>query len=401
MSWTQHLASGFTELGHEVAVVSSTKSGRARSSWGHQKWGGHWSAYAPSVVVKDDLLAETLAGFDFVVLPEPKVPALDKEAVKTSTKPLYVEALVASGTTFSFALHGNDYDSQSAPFFYDLVRAPFFCGTAVTHSTRSTVSVDPDLLNFVSFVESPLPYAPKREIDFVSSGPRQRVAGTTGRFMFNKGSHVAALAAAYMHPDTRVDLWGSAATGLGASTTFVTYEGLLEQAEWYQRYGDQEEKKDHPKATEHGNIIRPFPWEMKLKTGQHVRYLGNYTDPILVCEGLTVHINLTGYKYSGGLVEYSTLEAMDAGSYCMAPKHVANERFSMATIDLENPPGGVKTALKNTELLKSVAETVDTLMESALDGNHEEAVRYNREVIRDYNDPKKVATLFLEGAFGE
>jgi hypothetical protein len=132
-----------------------------------------------------------------------------------------------------------------------------------------------------------------------------------------------------------------------------------------------------------------------------VRYLGNYTDPILVSEGLTVHINLTGYKYSGGLVEYSTLEAMDAGSYCLAPTHVSNGRFSMATIDLENPPGGVKTALKDVPLLKTVAEKVDTLMESALDGNHEEAVRFNREVIRDYNDPKKVATLFLEGAFGQ
>lgn len=404
MSWTQHLATGFNDLGHEVAVVSATKSGRVRSSWGNQKWGGHWSAYAPSVVVKEDNLVETLDTFDLIVLPEPKVPAVDKEAIKNSTVPVYVTALTKTTTKFIFALHGNDYDTKSAPFLPALVVAPNFVHSIISHSSRSENSIYADVdaipsIREVEVYDSPLPYAPKRNIRFKPDGTKQRVVGTTGRFMFNKGSHVVALAAQYTHSDTRVDLWGSAAAGLGASTTFVTYEALLDQAEWYQRFGDQEAKKDHPKATEHGNIIRPFPWEMKLKTGQFVRYLGNYTDPVLVSESLAVHVNLTGYKYSGDLVEYSTLEAMDAGSLCIAPSHVSNTRFSMNEITLQNPPGTPKSALKDEELLRFIGGQIDFTMESALAGHNDEAVFYNREVMRDYNDPKKVAKMFIEGAF--
>jgi hypothetical protein len=401
MSWTQHLATGFNDLGHEVAVVSATKSGRVRSSWGNQKWGGHWSAYTPSVVVKEADLVETLDTFDLIVLPEPKVPAVDKEAVKNSTVPVYVSALEETQTKFIFALHGNDYDEKSAPFLTNLVSAPNFAMSVISHSKRSENSLEiADLArHFIDVYDSPLPYAPKRDVRFKAEGAKQRVVGTTGRFMFNKGSHVVALAAQYTHSDTRVDLWGSAAAGLGASTTFVTYEALLDQAEWYQRFGDQEEKKDHPKATEHGNIIRPFPWEMKLKTGQFVRYLGNYTDPVLVCESLAVHVNLTGYKYSGDLVEYSTLEAMDAGSLCIAPSHVSNTRFSMNEIKLQNPPGTPKSALKDEELLRFIGSQIDFTMESALAGHNDEAVFYNRNVMRDYNDPKKVAKMFIEGAF--
>lgn len=401
MVWMRHLMAGFSELGHEVAVVSSTKSGRARSSWGEAKWGGHWSVYAPSIVVRDDDLGETLSGFDLIVLPEPKVPAIDKEAMKNETTPVYLSALYGSGKPFIFALHGNDYDEKSAPFLNSLVAAPNFCRRIISHSQRSTVTVNPDILYHYPVIDSALPYHPQRSVN--AQREYTATVGTTGRFMFNKGVHVVGLAASLLEPPgVTVELWGSDSTGLGASRSFALYEGLLDNAEKYARYGDQEEKKDDPKVTEHGNIIRPYLWDIRLSSGQLVRYLGNYTDPVRVCDRLAVHVNLTGFKYSGGLVEYSTLEALDSGAICITPNHVSDDRFQTLRIDVENPPGGIATAKKSTQLLEDLAKNINGALAFAMNGDptvRQASIEHNREAIREVNSAKKVAKTFLEGAF--
>lgn len=403
MSWMRHLATGFTELGHEVKIVASTKSGRPRTSWGETKWGGHWSVFAPELTVKDSELAAALSSFDLIVLPEPKVPLADKEALKVSdaTVPLYVTALYAAGVPFIFALHGNNYDPESAPFLDSLVVCPNFIGRIISHSPRSTKSLDSELWYHTPVIDSPLPYAPKREIN--ARREYTATVGTTGRFMFNKGSHVVAFAAKHYVPeDTTVELWGSAAAGLGASTTFGTYEALLPQAKQYVRYGDQAEKIGQPNATEHGNIIRPYLWDIRLVTGQLVRYLGNYTNAVDVCERLAVHVNLTGYKYSGGLVEYTTLEALDAGCISITTEHVSDDRFQTLRIDLENPPGSPSTAIKDTELLETIGNNVNGALAFALHGDPEirqSMVEANREALREVNSAKTVAETFIQGAF--
>lgn len=400
MSWMRHLASGFRELGHDVSVIASTKSGRQRTSWGQVKWGGHWSAFTPELTVKDDQLAETLSSFDLVVLPEPKVPLLDKAALKTGDVPLYAKVLFSLGKPFVFALHGNDYDDESAPFLEFLASSPWFSGM-ISHSSRSTKSLDSELQYHFYPTPSPLPYEPKRKIN--ARREYTATVGTTGRFMFNKGSHVVALAGQFLEPtNATVELWGSAAAGLGCSTTFGTYESLLPYAEKYIRHGDQEEKKGQPNVTEHGNIIRPYLWDVRLKSGQLVRYLGNYTDAVGVGERLAVHVNLTGYKYSGGLVEYTTLEAMDAGSICITTEHVSDDRFQTLRINLLNPPGSPPTAAKNTELLHEVAKNINGALAFALHGDSDTRqmfVEANREAIREVNSPRKVAETFLQKAF--
>lgn len=413
MSWSRHLMAGFIELGHEAVVLSSTKSGRSRNSWGEVKWGNHWSVFSPELVVKDDNLVEALNSFDLIVLPEPKVPGLDKEAMKFKDEdgkrvspliPVYVDALQRTSTPFIFALHGNDYDEKSAPFMDALMMADSWSGVIISHSERSTSS-NPRF-SIEKVIHSPLPYAPSRAID----APREyaKTVGTTGRFIFNKGPHLVALAAGLLEPsDATVELWGSAAAGLGASTTFVTYEALLASAEKYARYGDQEAKKDDPRVTEHGNTIRPYLWDVRLKTGQLVRYLGNYTDPVAVSERLAVHVNLTGYKFSGGLVEYSTLEAMDAGSFCIVPPHVHDSRFMLQKFELENPPGTPNAALKQPELLQRLATTINEQLEyatttdpSIMHGN-DTMREINRNAIREVNNPATIAQTFIDGAFSK
>jgi glycosyltransferase involved in cell wall biosynthesis len=406
MSWAWHLSMGFIldeTDDHQVVTISSTKSGRTRSSWGAEKWGTHWSVHKPNVVVKDEDLGKSLDDFDLVILPEPKVPALDKAALKAEGEPLYVTALKQTKTPFIFALHGNDYDSRSAPFLGVLMSLDNWCGTVITHSQRSVES-NPIFATFGGpVIELPLPYLPSRS----PLQPREytNTVGTTGRFIFNKGPHLVALAASQLvQTDTTVELWGSAAAGLGASATFVTYESLLPLAEKYARYGDQEEKRGQPGWTEHGNIIRPFRWDVRLKAGPIVRYLGSYTDALAVAERLSVHVNLTGLKFSGGLVEFSTLEAMDAGAICITtPQTSKPEVFDTFEFDLENPPGTPTSAAKQPRLTWNLAQRISEVLEFATEDpeNRDELVRHNRDALRDYNNPTSVARTFLFGAFDQ
>lgn len=399
MSWSSHLRWGFHQLGYEAKVVSATKSGRARSSWGVPKWGGQWSPYAPDLCVKFDQLAATLDSFDMVVLPEPKVPSEDKDALKKDTVPPYVQALLQTRTPFITALHGNDYYEKDAPFAKQILAADAFCGVLVSHSSRSSQRNDLGL-DPARHLMLPLPYVPRREIK--DGYPTTRTVGTTGRFMFNKGPQVVALAAQYLPPDVIVELWGSASTGLGTNVTFNVYEGLLPKASNYKRYGDQEEKaaKGDPAVTEHGNTIRPFPWDIRLEDGPLVRYLGNYTDPVYTATRLGVHVNLTGYKFSGGLVEFSTLEAMDAGSLCITPNHVSDDRYKTMRIDIENPPGSMKSALERTDVAEQVGATIAQLLDAG--DTHpdwrQDTVHHNRKMLRWINDPKMIAQGMIEAA---
>lgn len=391
MVWASHLRAGFERLEHQCDVVSATKSGRPRSSWGVPKWGGQWSTYAPDVCVKFDDLTETLNNYDLIVLPEPKVPSEDKAAVKENTLPPYVQSLLDTSTPWVTALHGNDYYEKEAPFAPLLLSSRTFRGI-ISHSRRSTERND---LGLGEIDHLPLPYVPRLPVD--ADVPTHRTAGTTGRFMFNKGPHVLALAAQFLPADVIIELWGSASTGLGTNVTFNVYEELLKNAERYARYGDQEEKraKGDPSVTEHGNTIRPYLWDIRLKDGPLVRYLGNYIDPVETCSRLSIHVNLTGYKFSGGLVEFSTLEAMDAGSLCITPNHVSDERYGTVRLNMENPPGSMKTAVQKIEVARSVADTVDKMLPHIGSDWHRQTAEHNRKMLRWINDPAVVAQHLL------
>jgi hypothetical protein len=396
LSWAGHLRAGFEALGHEVKQVSSTKSGRRRKGWGTPGWGGHWWSSGPDIVCKDANLGKVLAEFDFIVLPEPKSPAEDKQAVKEKRWPLYYLALWEAKTPFVTALHGNDYNSKTAPFMEHILALPGFTGKLMSHSERSRRS-DP-FVESIPYFSVPLPYSPRVEIG--DEFPANTTVGTTGRFMFNKGSHLVAMAGNQLRSDAIVEIWGSCSTGLGTNATFAVYEAMLEHAAQYKRYGDQDAKRaaGYEKVTEHGNTIRPYHWDIRTHGGALVRYLGNYTDPIATASRLGVHVNLTGFKYSGGLVEFSTLEAMDAGSLCITPDHVSDDRFRTSRIGVLNPPGSVGSTKKNPEIVDQVAQAIIPLQEFAVSGSraHREIVEHNREQIREISDPAKIAAQVLE-----
>lgn len=69
------------------------------------------------------------------------------------------------------------------------------------------------------------------------------------------------------------------------------------------------------------------PWLAETVRGNQVRYLGDYDQPDQVrWDRATVHVNLSGARHSVGHLEYSTLEALDAGLRAVVPDHV-NEAY--------------------------------------------------------------------------
>lgn len=404
-SWAYHLRDGFRLSGHESDVVSATKSGKSHSHFGNVKPGGKWWSVPPDRVAKHDNLHHLLDSYDLVILPEPKSPLADKLTEKENKKareagepgdklPWYIESLARTRTPFTTALHGNVYAGRYAPFAQTILELPNFLGKLIVHSKYSWES-DP-FINSIPGYMSVLPYKMRNPID--APFPRNRTAGITGRFMFNKGSHVPGLAAQYLDPDVTVEIWGSCSTGRGPSLTFNLYEVLKPLAgKNYKRYHNSD--MNHPKANEDGNIVQPFPYDVRPEGGALVRYLGNYTDPVAVCSRLMVHIDLTGKKYSGGLTEFVTMEAMDAGSIPITPPHVSNPDYRTYVLDgFTDPPGSVKSAMKDETVTKQTVEAVNACFSfnDQPESVHRELVEHNREALKRNADPAVIANRVLE-----
>lgn len=401
-AWIQHMQTGFRRNGHEVDIVTSTKSGKTPSHYGNVKPGGHWWMTGPDVCVRNDALHHKFDEYELILLPEPKLPLADKVAKKArdtgedpTATPFYIEALSKTRTRFTTALHGNPYTDSNAPFAGEVLALPNFTGTIIGH-TAPLRTVSSGIAPYPQ-VDIPLPYTTTVDVD--APYPVNRTVGITGRFMFNKGSHVLGLAGEYLPPDVTVEVWGSCSTGRGPSLTFNLYEYLKPLAgKNYKRYHNSD--GSHPKATEDGNIVQPFPYDVRPTGGALVRYLGSYTDAVAVCGRLMVHTNLTADRYTSGM-EFSTMEALDAGSLCITQDNVSSDPAYRTLVmhGWNGPAGSVKTAFeKRPEETVQVAEKVMEVMDY-FPGNpelHREIVRHNRQALRDNCAPELVAKRVLD-----
>lgn len=136
------------------------------------------------------------------------------------------------------------------------------------------------------------------------------------------------------------------------------------------------------------------PWTAETKNGVPVRYTGGYRDAIdeVPWTSATVHVNLTAKYCSVGHLEYSSLEAMDAGLRTAVPAHVRMahpEYHSVYGLDHQG-------YMTHREYLKASRETVSLLAdqlnqlinrcptskdEVELDLSHHDPVRYARTLV--------------------
>jgi hypothetical protein len=395
-AWAFRLKHGFIGLGHECDVVSYTKSGRTRTAWGKPQPGARWWSEAPNVVVKTVNLVETLDSYDMIVLPEIKIPLHDKVALKAGegVLPEYVDALRRTKTPWTTALHGSFYPGKDIPFVPQLLESPSRGKLLVTMSEDSASSSN-DLFSSMEWIKGQMPYIPQFEID--APVTNNYTVGTSGRFIYNKGQPLIALAGTRLPEHVTVEVWGSCSVGLGPSPTFIVYEILKDH------FGAQVVRHatniNLSKGTD-GNIISPFPWDARVEGRALIRYLGNYVDSAAIAQRFRVHMNLTAYNFARGLVEYSTLEAADAGALCIVPEHLSDPEFRMHVLDWYKgcPTQGRLVQPEGLELMQRVADAFTTCLEVS-DKDRMEIAQHNRAVLRTRNDPRKTAQVMIESAF--
>jgi glycosyltransferase involved in cell wall biosynthesis len=331
-----------------------------------------------------------------IVLPEIKIPLHDKTAIKAGegVLPEYVDALRRTKTPWTTALHGSFYPEKDTPFIRQLLESPSR-GTSLVTMSDESAKMSNDIFKEMSWLKGTLPYIPRFGID--DPLPSENIVGTSGRFIYNKGQPLIALAGAYLPEDVTVEIWGSCSVGLGPSPTFIVYEQLREH------FGAQ--VKRYPTRINEakgldGNIITPYPWDARVEGHSLIRYLGNYIDAAAIASRFKVHMNLTGKNFAQGLVEYSTLEAADAGAMCVVPGHLSDPAFRMMVLDwYENSPTqGRLVSDDGIAIIKKVAEAFETCLQIP-ENDRIEIARHNRETLRVTNCPKKTAQVMIESAF--
>jgi hypothetical protein len=393
-----NLREGFLQLGHDCQVVSYTKSGKTRVSWGKAQHGGRWWGAAPDVVVKTANLVELLDTYDLVVLPEIRVLAHDKAATKAGegVLPDYVDALRKTKTRWTTALHGTPYIQSEIPFVKDLLESPSRANAFVT--TRDNPEGDAnDYFSSIKWVRTRLPYLPRHEIN--DPIPMTDIVGVTGRFVYNKGQPLAAVAGAFLPENITMELWGSCSVGLGPSPTYLVYEQLKEHfgAVGKRHAVIKEENIGKPGFDEDGNVITPYHWDLKVPNGPAISYLGNYFDPVEVNSRFRVHLNLTAGNFSSGHCEFTTMEALEAGAMCVTPKHLSDPEFKMNIIDYytKSPTHAKLIHADGIELAKRIAESVKESLEIP-DAERLEIAKYNRALLRDMNSPARTAQAMID-----
>lgn len=396
MMWALQVQKGLVKNGHVAHIVTSTKSGRASSAWGGKQVQSRGMKNWPhpiDVVVRNDDLVELLDGYDLIIMPDVMNAGQDKSSKKWGGTPWYIEVLGETTTRWISGLHGNFYTPQKAPFLGELLNTGNRSRLMYTNSPSSLESANP-LIRQTQWEPIHLPYELKIEDD--APLPPKETIGMTGRFIFNKGQPSLALAASMLDPRITTEIWGACSAGLGPSPTFVTFEGMinLDPASQRRRYGND----PLDKTGMGGNIVASYMWDFKYSGGQVVRYLGVYDTPTDVTKRMGLHLGLTVANFSGGLVEFASLEAMDAGSMSMVLPNVSHPDYVQSVLDPQPNWPGVPKQLKQMETLKPMADRINAYLD--ITDDQRRAVRdFNRAAIRRNNDPANVAARIVELAF--
>jgi hypothetical protein len=414
-TWARHLKIGIERLGLHCDVVSFTKSGRARTKWGRcvrDKGSAQSSPLEPSRVEPFSVASDVLSEYDLVILPEPKSPTEDFAALRQLLEePDYVRVLRHCKSPWTTALHGKYYyephespsrmaADRGTPFLKDLLTLDNFTGFVLEHAPDRQFATNAERLVPLRHAYAPLPYALD---DFHADArtscwaPRERqTLCVLGRVTKVKYRHYVN----HMAITGRLRGWdvvyaGGSSCQQGPNESFMLYEHL--------------ERAGATNCQREGGSKSASPWSAEIADCR-ISFYGVYDHPQDVVAGATVHVGLTDHLFSGGLMEFSTLEATAEGlipviSRPFVPPY--GEDFVMSVLELEmhGHHGGAKTAegfgVLDTSKDPVIDEICDDLAECVYRARAQHTHQnwdLNQIAMRKHNDPAAVAKVFLEGA---
>lgn len=394
MVWAGYLQAGFRSLGHECDVITFTRSGKSRAIWNDPETshGLRWRDVPPDEVGRYSTATDLLQQYDGVILNDARTVMHDRSAQAGTSylhahTPDYLSVLAVGQVPFTFALHGNAYPVKELPFAERLMALPGFTGTAVSHSPLAVKQGAPTWRHRVSFVITPLPFVPQFTIDDdLPDNIGDLPVGITGRYTSTKGHHALAWAAAYdlLPQGVNVELWGSCLINRAPSLSFNTFEQLT--------------KAGLIGARADAHVTAPAIWSVGSPDGTDISYKGGYRDGRLVAQELSAHVDLTSSRFSAGAMEFSQLEAIDAGRAQVSVDSMWDPQFIGETIPAVHVwpgDGRFRTDESTRQLLHNIGGAVSTVLAIDPDTRRQNAVA-NRITLARVHDPKITARIYLK-----
>lgn len=408
--WTFEVAQGFRSLGHEADVVSFTLSGRARvtnkqrRAFGSIGGGWHWWPEKPDRTEKYEDAAAVLDEYDLIVLNEPKNGTIDRDTKRLQTElPKYAEVLAKTKTPWMTILHAPQYDKKRAPYLDRVLEAGNFTGVVIEHQGKSYESGAWAFDGRIKLVQ-PWPWLPYSRHTEPSTVQRGWKVGLGGRMTPNKGSATLAYVSDGFPSHLTTHLFGTESGGAAPASSYFLWEALTKNGNWRGvRRGEQTEPDEWGN---YGDKIYCWPWwvAQENELGNHIiEFTAGYDNQFDAWAECAIGVNLTGSNFAVGL-EYTSLEAMDAGCAIILPAYSLErtgsqqyaatplEKYSASiTID---PEKGFRTHKFDPEVGQELVEAVRSVDQTIRDGGHDPKV--NWKALDDYHDPQFLAGKILE-----
>lgn len=390
LTWALHLKTGLVRLGHEAEIITFTRSGRPHVAWSYPTRGLKARPSPYDQVFKYTDASDAVNSYDGIILNNPISYLHDRAAQRGTSAidphmPDYLSVLRRSvGTPVTVAVHCSAYAEKTSPYLAHLRGLPALTGTVVAHSGPAFGAAR-DLWPDWTPIIVPLPYEPRTGPGSNDRDIRERYArvGITGRYTAVKGHRALAAAKAYGYlDDLAAELWGDADVTAGPSATTQTFEQLIAAGFTGTRAP--------------GSASVASPWHINVRD-QYVEYRGGYLDAWPIMQRLDVHVNLTTTAASGGALEYSQLESMDAGCMQVSPFHRWDEEYAGAVVPgVDRWPSDFAFRQKHDDsiILEMLGEAVTSLYDHTTTG-WALMRRHNREQLRSVHDPETIARAYI------
>lgn len=415
-SWAQYMRAGFRAVGAECHLVTLTKGGKSRVKWGRvERESGLVASctLVPDRVGKNEFAGEFFDEYDLIVLTDVKTPDHDKIARNEYEPwPQYVENLLQTSTPWTSALHGRLYfephegpqgqdEMRGSPYLAELMTLKNFAGFLLDHCVDERFVTWSARLRETLRIHMPLPYVLSCDDDEITRDHDDTVCAI-GRVTQIKYRHLLnelAWRDGWPLDHCTIFYGGAASTTYGPCESYELYEQLV---------GSEKSLNPRPWTGRREKGVRSNTvWEARNeRTRSRVEYLGAYDHPKEVCLRASIHVGITDSLFSGGLCEFSTMEAIDAGCF-----PIVSRPFEVPQLDLESTVVprdfhgmGVSSTItsrtrpeKYPELLLMLEELSGALLE-AQTRSCDETRRYNRDRLRVACDSAHHAKLILEHA---
>jgi site-specific DNA-cytosine methylase len=360
VDWSPRICGATTWCGHvqggdpDIELMSFSRSGRPLASWESPFT---WNARRISDA------ADILNDYDRVIMGDIVCfsPSIGLDAAE---RPYYIDILKRVTRRWTGIFHGGSYPRKHNDTIDAVLSSPGFCGTLLTPrlgQARERLARWPVRFEHTPYLPFDVRHAPSRR----DARRRTKSALMTARVTSNKGQNAALLLVDHLNCD--IDVWGCGQFGQPSPTWLIWELGTLGLG--YKVIKEPGIRADKPTIT-HPNAKKFYTGAFELETprGRRWRYREGYQRLDQIDWSPWIHLSLASPDFAG-ILEYSVIEAVHAGSIAVVPEGWPTEGKykTIQTIPFEScttvwDPG--KNAIRETRSFDraAVAKVINNLL---------------------------------------